>query len=298
MSRIVVTGATGFVGGRIARALRARGDEVVALVRTPSDELADLGVEQSVFALDDVDGSTAAMAGATAVIHAAATAGPDLDAARAVNTEGTRALVTAALAAGIGRFVHISTTSVYDLKAIGDAEVTEDAPLVGQDSESASTSSAGSAYAVTKAEAEAEVARAGARGLSVAILRPPAVLGAGPTSTWGTRVPQRYRDGEMHAVAPETTFGWVHVDDLADAALAAVDGPEGATVNVVGGHTSFGGYLSALREFVPAPPATAAASDEAPWRGSYASGRLPEVFGFRPERSFEAALAEIRASWS
>jgi nucleoside-diphosphate-sugar epimerase len=56
--------------------------------------------------------------------------GPDLDEVRAVNRDGTRAVVDAALAAGVARLVHLSTTSVYDLDALGDAEVDEDAPLV------------------------------------------------------------------------------------------------------------------------------------------------------------------------
>ncbi|MEX2504932.1 MAG: NAD-dependent epimerase/dehydratase family protein [Egicoccus sp.] len=307
MARVVVTGATGFVGGRIARALRERGDEVVALVRTPSDELAALGIEQPVVALDDVAGLTAALQGVDGVVHAAATAGPDLETAREVNTVGTRSVVDAALAAGRPRFVHISTTSVYDRDASGDAVLHEDAPLAApgpagsgreEGAAAAPASSAGSPYAITKAEAEAEVARGGAQGLSVAILRPPAVLGAGPTSTWGTRMPVRYRDGDLPGIPPATTFGWVHVDDLVDAALVALDGDVQATLNVVGGHTTFGDYLAALREFVPAPPATAAASDDEPWRGSYATDRLPEVLGFRPHRSFADALDEIAASWA
>lgn len=299
MTRVVVTGATGFVGGRIARALRERGDEVVALVRTPSDELAGLGVDQPVVALDDVAGATAAMQGADGVVHAAATAGPDLETARAVNTVGTRTLVDAALATGVPRFVHISTTSVYDRDAGGDGVLHEDAPLAADESAGpAPASSAGNPYAITKAEAEAEVARGGTQGLSVAILRPPAVLGAGPTSTWGTRMPERYRDGELPGIPPATTFGWVHVDDLVEAALVALGSDAEATVNVVGGHTTFGEYLAALRAFVPAPPATAVASDDEPWRGSYATNRLNEVFGVRPHRTFEAALDEIAAFWT
>ncbi|MFA9430631.1 NAD-dependent epimerase/dehydratase family protein [Egicoccus sp. AB-alg2] len=297
MVRVLVTGATGFVGGRVARALRARGDEVTATVRTPSTDLDALGVTQPVVPITDVDGLTTAMRGADAVVHAAATSGPDLDTAREVNTHGTRALVTAALAAGVGRFVHVSTTSVYDLEAIGDAEVAENAPLVGAD-DAAASGGAGSPYAVTKAEAEAEVVRGGRQGLSIAILRPPAVLGAGPTSTWGTRIPQRYADGELPPRPAETTFGWVHVDDLVDAVLAALDDEAQATVNVVGGHTTFGRYLASLREFVPAPPATSAISDGAPWQGSYATERLPGVFGVRPSRDFATAMAEIQASWT
>ncbi|GGI09688.1 hypothetical protein GCM10011354_35320 [Egicoccus halophilus] len=287
---MMVTGATGFVGGRIVAALRERRNEVVAAVRTPSEALDRLGVVQHTVPLDDADALARVASGADALVHAAAAAGPDLAAARVVNTLGTRTLVTAARTAGVPRFVHVSTTAVYDLPAVGDAEVAEDAPLV-------SAEGGASPYAVTKAEAEAEVARGGAQGLSVAILRPPAVLGAGPTSTWGRRIPQRYRDGELHAVAPASTFGWVHVDDLTDAVLAALDTEVEATLNVVGGHTTFGGYLAALRAFLPTAPATAAVNDDVPWQGRYADDRLPRVLGLHPTRSFEAAMAEIRTDW-
>jgi len=298
VARVLVTGATGFVGGRVARALRARGDEVVATVRTPSDDLAALGVAQPVVALTDAEALATAMHEVEAVVHAAAGVGPDLDSARTVNTLGTRAVVDAALAAGVSRLVHVSTTSVYDLEAVGDAEVAEDTPLARAGTTPPAASSAGSAYAVTKAEAEAEVVRGGQQGLSIAILRPPAVLGAGPTSTWGTRVPQGFVAGELAPRPPETTFGWVHVDDLVDAALAAVDGDAGATVNVVGGHTTFGGYLRALREFLPDAPTEDAVTTDAPWRGTYATDRLPALFGVRPTRDFATAMAEIRASWT
>jgi 2-alkyl-3-oxoalkanoate reductase len=154
-------------------------------------------------------------------------------------------------------------------------------------------------YALTKAEAEAEVLEAAAgRGLSAQILRPPAVLGAGPTSTWGTRVPRRYRDGELPARPPAMTFGYVHVEDLVDAILASADSSVGRTCNVVGGHTTFGDYLAALRRFLPAPPATEAVSPDEPWRGRYASERLATELGIHPSRSFDDAMEEIEASWS
>jgi 2-alkyl-3-oxoalkanoate reductase len=297
MTRIVVTGATGFVGGRVAARLRDRGDEVVALTRRHDDRLAALGVEQRVVDLTDAAAIEEVVAGGPVdgIVHAAATAGPDLDAVRVVNRDGTRAVVDAALAAGVGRVVHVSTTGVYDLDAIGDVEVAEDAPLV------VATSSGGDVapYALTKAEAEAEVVRAVAEGLSAQILRPPAVLGAGPTSTWGTRVPTRYRDGELPPRPPATTFGYVHVEDLVDAVLASLATPgETRTCNVVGGHTTFGDYLTALRTFLDAPPATSSASPEVPWRGRYATARLPDLLGVQPQRTFEEALTEIAASWS
>jgi 2-alkyl-3-oxoalkanoate reductase len=293
--RVLVTGATGFVGGRVAARLRERGDDVVAAVRTPSPTLEALGVEQVEIGLDV---STEVLRGVDAVVHAAASVGPSMEDARVVNRDGTRRICEAALAAGTTRLVHISTTSVYDLAAIGDAEVGEDAPLATSTSGESPAGSAGNPYSVTKAEAEAEVIEVTARGLSTAILRPPAVLGAGPTSTWGTRVPRRLLEGNGPTRNPETTFGFVHVEDLVDATLAALDTDTRTTVNVVGGHTTVGDYLRAVAELLPGEIALPTPdADDAPWRGSYTTDRLESHLGVRPDRTFEEAMTEIAVSW-
>jgi 2-alkyl-3-oxoalkanoate reductase len=289
---VLITGATGFVGGRIARWLRARGDEVTAVVRSPDAALAAVGVQQQTGGFDAVTSGT--LAGIDAVVHAAAVAGPDLATARQVNRDATHHLVTAAIGAGTPRFVHISTTSVYDLELIGDQEVGEDAPLV-TDETSNPTSRAPSPYSLTKAEAEHAVTAAIARGLSSVILRPPAVLGAGRTSTWGTRVPGRVRDGEPVPLDPETTFGWVHVDDLVEACGAALGSTVTATINVVGGHVPAGTYLDAIHALFPDAPEPRGGGRI--WRGRYTTDRLPAELGLHPSRSFEAALDEIRAAW-
>jgi 2-alkyl-3-oxoalkanoate reductase len=299
MARIVVTGATGFVGGRVARRLRARGDEVVAVVRTASAELDALGVDQRQVALGDLEGIQEAARDAFGIVHAAAVAGPDLRTAREVNVDGTRAVVGAALISGL-RLVHLSTTSVYDLDAARSDTIDEDAPRVGPDGEAPPTSSSGDAYATTKSAAEVEVERAVANGLVGAILRPPAVLGAGPTSTWGTRVPRRIRDGAGPAIASRSTFAYVHVDDVADVVVATLDAdPEvvrGLIVNVVGGHATFGTYRDAIIALLPdaaPPPAEPAAA----WTGRYDTRRLAGTLDLHLSRSFDEALEEIAASW-
>jgi 2-alkyl-3-oxoalkanoate reductase len=286
--RVLITGATGFVGGRVARCLRERDDEVVALVRSPADRLAAWDVAQHVGELTDVATLTPLLADVDAVVHAAASLDDDLAAARRVNRGGTAAVVDAALQAGVRRLVHVSTTSVYDRRAAGDAEISETHALV----------TSGSAYALTKAEAEAEVARGVAAGLDALVLRPPAVLGAGATSTWGTHVPRRVRDRTLSPRDPAATFAWVHVEDLVDAVLAGVDTSVDATVNVVGGHTTFGVYLDRIAQIVGAVPSQVTGTSAPPgWRGQLATGRLGAVLGVRPRRRFDEALDEIAAAW-
>ncbi len=286
MSRVVLTGATGFVGGRVARRLRADGWQVVALVRTPTEALGRLGVEQAEVALTDVDGVARLLDGADAAVHAAAAMGPDLTTAREVNRDGTAAVVAAAGRMGTRRLVHVSTTSVYDRDAAGEL-IAEDTPLVVE----------GNPYAVTKAEAETEVQRGVEQGLSAAVLRPPAVLGAGAASTWGTHMPERARDGALPPQHPAASFGWVHIEDLVDAVVAALDGDDAVVTNVVGGHTTWGVYVEAIRSMFPdAPPPPE--PDRDPWTGWYATDRLPEVLGVTPVRRFEDGMAEIASWWT
>ena len=209
-----------------------------------------------------------------------------MDDARAVNVDGTRTLLRAADQAGVRRVVHVSTAAVYDDEGRGDL-VTEEAPTVRE----------GSPYPVTKAEAE-RVVHAGSSeegaGPEVVVLRPPVVLGAGPTSTWAVRVPDRIAQGKLPLAGEgRGTFPWVHVDDLAAACVAAVSEPvaAGRTYNVVGGHARWSDYVEGIRTAVtsPEPPA----SDDEPWTGRYDTTAIEADLGWRPRVGFEAAMTEI-----
>jgi 2-alkyl-3-oxoalkanoate reductase len=301
MARVLLTGATGFVGGRVAGRLRSLGHTVVAPVRTASTELAALGVEQHPGGFDAV---TPAFVGeADVIVHAAATAGPDLATARAVNVDGTRRLWEAGRAVGVPRFVHVSTTSVYAPPDASARIVDEEAPLVGDDEDA-------SPYARTKADAE-RLLLTGSTPIGLTILRPPAVLGAGATSTWGTRVPTAVRDGRGFPQPRAQTFAFVHVEDLVDAILAAaaLDGgpdgrrsPDGARMpivaNVVGGHVTVGDYLDAVVDLLPSTVPTRPGTDATAWTGRYATDRLPRELGVAPHRSFRTGMAEIAADWA
>ena len=116
----LVTGATGFIGGRIAQALRERGDQVRGLVRDPNkaSALRDLGVELVAGDMEDVASLKRAVEGVECVYHTAAVVGdwPDPGQTRRVNVDGTRELLEASVAAGVRRFVHISSLAVYGNK--------------------------------------------------------------------------------------------------------------------------------------------------------------------------------------
>jgi 2-alkyl-3-oxoalkanoate reductase len=284
---VLVTGATGFVGGRLVARLVDRGDRVRALVRDTSHHLAALGVEQHVADLTDPDDLAGPLAGVDAVVHAAASLGSDLDEARRVNRDGTGVLVDALWAHSSPRLVHVSTTAVYDRDAAGDVEIGERSPLV----------SGGSPYAVTKVEAEAEVARGVGRGVSALVLRPPAVLGAGERSVWGAKVPRAVRDGSFPARHPSSTFAWVHVEDLVTAVLIGLtDGAEG-TVNVVGGSPPISAYLEPVAAAVGVPPPLSEDAEPG-WQGRLDDRRMVEVLGIRPTLGFDEAMHEIASWWA
>jgi len=170
--RDLVTGATGFTGGHLARTLVSRGRTVRALVRDRSHGagLESAGVELVVGDLTDRHALERAVEGVDTVYHVAAVyrqAGVSSQTYRAVNAVAAGAIVEAAAHAGVGRIVHCSTVGVH-----GDIErppASEDAPL-----------RPGDVYQVTKLEGERLARDTGERlGVEVVVVRPTGIYGPG-----------------------------------------------------------------------------------------------------------------------
>jgi nucleoside-diphosphate-sugar epimerase len=170
--RVLVTGATGFTGGHLARGLASRGYTVRAFVRDVSSaaELRRAGIELSQGDLKDATSIARAVEGIDVIYHVAAIyrqAGLPEDEYRAVNATAVRTLIHAAAAAGVRRIVHCSTVGVH-----GDVEhppANEDAPL-----------RPGDVYQRSKVEGEAAARQAATdTGMDVVIVRPTGIYGPG-----------------------------------------------------------------------------------------------------------------------
>ena len=215
----LVTGATGFVGSAVARALLRAGHQVRVLARPNSDRrnLADLSVEITEGSMEDPPSLARAVAGCRFVYHVAADYRiwvPDPAPMFRANVVGTRDLLMAALAAGAERVVYTSSVATLGLVSNGVAD--EQTPSRAEDMIGP--------YKRSKFEAE-EVARelAVARGLPVVIVNPSTPVGPGdikPTPT-GRLILEAAR-GQMPAFV-DTGLNIVHVDDVAAGHLAAAE---------------------------------------------------------------------------
>lgn len=128
--KVLVTGATGFIGGHLARRLRAADYAVQALVRSPSSELGEVGIEQAVGDVTQPYTLAEAMSGVDGVFHLAALrdrwdAPPELY--RAVNVAGTRNVLEAARRVGVERVVYCSSVGVA--RYPGNLEADETLPF-------------------------------------------------------------------------------------------------------------------------------------------------------------------------
>ena len=175
--RFAVTGAGGFIGGRLAHRLLDGGHEVVAIVSRPeqADSLEARGAKVHVADVRDSSQVLEAVRGSTGIFHLAALFNhPDRswDDYRAVNVQGTLNVLDAAKRAGVNRTVHCSTIGVAT--EAGPPPYSEETPYSPQPNDK---------YEVTKCEAE-QAARAFAKehGVSLSIVRPAQVYGPGDRS--------------------------------------------------------------------------------------------------------------------
>lgn len=220
--RILVTGATGFLGGPVCAALLARGHQVVAAVRHAPAGL-DPTIETRV--VGDIDGNTdwgAALSGIDVVLHLAGrahvmreTVADPLTAFRAVNRDGTLALGRASVAAGVKRLVFVSSIKVNgEGTAPGAAYHDGDVPAP-QD-----------AYGLSKLEGEQGLKALS--GLETVIVRPPLIHGPGAKGNLASLMKVIRKGVPLPLDCIHNRRSLVGAENLADALAFLADTPPAA----------------------------------------------------------------------
>ncbi len=230
--KVLVTGASGFIGGWIARVLGERGCAVRALYRRPRppaflEELAAAGAQVQRRDLSWPEDVRAAVQGMEAVVHAAALTSDwgDAELFRRQNVEVTVRLVEEARAAGCRVFVYLGSIAVHGFGP--HVQTTEEGPYYPL----------GSPYQRTKKQAEEAVLAANCRGFRTVVLRPADVYGPGDTTTF-----YRLLSAQEHGIRGTLGGGLrltslVAVEDLVQAAALALEREQcaGQVLNITSG---------------------------------------------------------------
>ncbi|UJF34975.1 NAD-dependent epimerase/dehydratase family protein [Paenibacillus hexagrammi] len=242
--KALVTGATGFLGGRLTQRLIEAGWDVTALGRNveAGHMLAKIGARFLQADLRSQEHVLAACAGQDAVFHCGA-----LSAAWGAyrsfyetNAAGTEHVLAGCRQHEVGRLIHVSTPSVY-FGASDRLGVKESDVLPARQA---------SAYAATKRLAEAAVERAAAAGLPAVMIRPRAIFGPGDTSILPRLIEANVRTGVPMIDKGRAIVDLTYVDNVVDALLLCQSAPPhvlGRTYNITNGEPAvFSEAVSAL----------------------------------------------------
>jgi nucleoside-diphosphate-sugar epimerase len=227
-----VTGATGFVGGAVARQLTQAGHSVVALARTPekAQDLVRLGVIVAPGDVTDRDSLRAPMTGVDGVFHIAGwykIGVRDTSPGQAINVEGTRNVLTVMKELGIAKGVYTSTLAVN-----GDTH-----GVLIDESYRAPAGPWLSEYDRTKWAAHYEVAEPMMRdGLPLVIAMPGLVYGPGDSGPFRAALLQ-YLKRQLPLTPKRTAFSWGYVDDIARAHILAMERGKAGEEYIIAGPT-------------------------------------------------------------
>jgi nucleoside-diphosphate-sugar epimerase len=236
--RVFVTGATGFIGGTVARRLRDRGDDVVCLVRSPAKagKLTEIGCETVPGDLGAKDAIRAAMEGCDGVVHAAAMYEVGIPEAERpamyeANVVGTENVLQAAREAKVAKVVYVSTVGAFGNTHHQIVDEGYEHPGEGYTSY----------YEETKVAAHQVAKRMIAEGLPCTIVQPGGVYGPGDTSQVADLLEQ-FVKGRMPLIPfPGLGICLAHVEDTAAGIVLALDkGRTGEAYVIAGPPTTMG----------------------------------------------------------
>jgi dihydroflavonol-4-reductase len=295
MKRVLVTGATGFLGSHVVTALQARGVDVVPFARGGGggDVLDPASIAR-------------AIAGCDGVIHCAGKVSRDprdAEALRRVHVVGTRNVIDAAAAAGVARVVIASTSGVVAVSEEADAIATEDSPtpyrLVNQ-----------WPYYRAKLWAEQEALGRSRAGLEIMAVCPSLLLGPGDANGSSTEDVRRFLDGKVLAV-PSGGVSYVDARDAAEALVLALEKGRGGRRYLVGAcNVTVREWLARLSRvsgvaapWAPLPGATTRAAGALLERVASAMGQKPAIDAESLEMArytwyLDASRAERELGWA
>jgi nucleoside-diphosphate-sugar epimerase len=231
--KVFVTGGTGFIGGEVVRQLRARGDEVVCLVRTPgkASSLNELGCQLVSGDLGDAEALRSGMEGCDGLIHAAAMYEVGIPAKQhpamyEANVRGSERVLKAALAAQVGRVVYVSTGGIFG-NTHGKV-VDESYEHPGKEFTSY--------YEETKLEGHRIAKRMMAEdGLPGVIVQPGGVYGPGDESQVADLLKEFFAGRLFLLPFPELGICLSHVEDIAAGILLGLDKGKAGETYVISG---------------------------------------------------------------
>ena len=233
-----MTGGTGFIGSRVVKRLRDRGDEVVVLARSPQKAA---GLDAAVVEgdLGDEDAIRSGIVGCDAVFHIAADYRVGMPKAKRpqmydANVAGTERVLDAAADAGVARVVYVSTVNAF-----GNTR----GEIVDESYRREESRGYVSYYDETKYLAHRLAEQRAADGAPIVIVQPGLVYGPGDHAIVGELIEQA-STGKMPAKAfPDLGYNAVFVDDVADGILLAHDRGHPGQSYVLGGELTTQGEL-------------------------------------------------------
>ena len=249
-----LTGATGFVGGHLAQRLVGRGDDVVALVRSPNKagNLTHLGIDIVRGDLDSVAAMQRGMDGCDAVFHIAAgykvgVFEDGCEEMRRANITGTENVLRASVDAGVSRIVYVSTIGYYGNtrgQIVDETFQRTDKDWL-------------TCYDETKYKAHEVAQRSIAQGAPVVIAQPGGIYGPGDTSDLSVLVDRIKKGWLKMNLMPGVGFNFVHVDDVVEGLLLIHDkGRVGESYNLGGEITTLGELVSKVATLAGRKPPT------------------------------------------
>lgn len=221
--RVLVTGASGFLGGHIVETVARRGHTPLALVRpsSPTAFLKTLGAELRQATLDDPAALRCAMQGVYAVVHVAAKVHAHGFWRDFVQTtiQGTRNVLEAAIAAGVPRFIQISTVGVYGQLKPGSPPFDESCGY--------GTPNRWNYYSRAKIEAEKLVRNAQQQDrIATTLLRPSWIYGPRDATTFD-RIVAALRARRFRWIGPgDNRLSLVFATDVANAVFLTITNPK------------------------------------------------------------------------